>query len=96
MAFQHDLDHAADLAPHEFERFASLIDPARIDEALQQTGTVSLRRRRLPAERKVWLVIGLAVFRNEPIWPLSSSLILPMARHRAHPFPVLPWQAASA
>lgn len=76
MALQHDMDHAAELAPHEFERFASLIDPAWIDEALQQTGTVSLRRRRLPAERMVWLVIGLALFRNEPIWHIVQQLDL--------------------
>ena len=38
MALQLDLDYAAELAPHEFERFASLIDPAWIAEALQQTG----------------------------------------------------------
>jgi len=67
MALQLDLDYAAELAPHEFERFASLIDPAWIDEALQQTGTVSLRRRRLPAERMVWLVIGLGVCAAEKI-----------------------------
>lgn len=76
MALQLDLDYAAELAPHEFERFASLVDPAWIDEALQQTGTVSLRRRRLPAERMVWLVIGLALFRNEPIWHIVQQLDL--------------------
>lgn len=76
MALQHDLDYTAELAPHEFERFARLIDPAWIDEALQQTGTVSLRRRRLPAERMVWLVIGLALFRNEPIWHIVQQLDL--------------------
>lgn len=76
MALQLDLDYAAELAPHDFERFASLIDPAWIEEALQQTGTVSLRRRRLPAERMVWLVIGLALFRNEPIWHIVQQLDL--------------------
>jgi len=76
MALQLDLDYAAELAPHEFERFAGLIDPEWIDEALRQTGTVSLRRRRLPAERMVWLVIGLALFRNEPIWHIVQQLDL--------------------
>ena len=76
MALQLDLDYAAELAPHEFERFAILIDPAWIDEALRQTGTVSVRRRRLPAERMVWLVIGLALFRNEPIWHIVQQLDL--------------------
>lgn len=76
MTLQLDLDYAGTLAPHEFERFASLIDPAWIAEALRQTGTVSLRRRRLPAERMVWLVIGLALFRNEPIWHIVQQLDL--------------------
>ena len=76
MALQLDLGYAAELTPHEFERFASLIDPAWIDEALRQTGTVSLRRRRLPAERMIWLVIGLALFRNEPIWHIVQQLDL--------------------
>jgi hypothetical protein len=76
MALQLDLNYTAELAPHEFERFASLIDPSWIDEALRQTGTVSLRRRRLPAERMVWLVIGLALFRDEPIWHIVQQLDL--------------------
>jgi hypothetical protein len=76
MALPLDLDYAAELAPHEFERFASLIDPSWIDEVLRQTGTVSLRRRRLPAERMVWLVIGLALFRDEPIWHIVQQLDL--------------------
>jgi len=82
------MDYAAELTPHEFERFSSLIDPAWIDEALQQTGTVSLCRRRLPAERMVWLVIGFALFRNEPIWHIVQQLDLadgpmPNAQSRA-------------
>jgi hypothetical protein len=76
MALQLDLDYAATLAPQEFDRFASLIDPTWIDEALRQTGTVSVRRRRLPAERMIWLVIGLALFRNEPIWHIVQQLDL--------------------
>ena len=35
-----------------------------------------MRRRRLPAERVVWLVIGLALFRNEPIWHIVQQLDL--------------------
>src|SRR5689334_14957821 len=76
MALQLDLDYAAELAPHEFERFSSLIDPAWIDEALQQTGTVSLRRRRLPAERMVWLVIGLALLPHAPNWHIVQQVDL--------------------
>jgi hypothetical protein len=95
MAIQLDPDYATELAPHEFERFASLIDPASIDEALRQTGTVSLRWRRLPAERMVWLVIGLALFRNEPIWHIVQQPILPMGRRQVLLCPVPQWQVAS-
>ncbi|MFB8830916.1 transposase domain-containing protein [Azotobacter sp. CWF10] len=42
-----------DSIPHSFECFALSIDPAWIEEALTLTGTVSLRHRRLPAERIV-------------------------------------------
>lgn len=87
MTLQLDLDYVGTLAPHEFERFASLIDPSWIDEALRQTRTVSLRRRRLPAERMVWLVIGLALFRNEPIWHIVQQLDLADGPAPAAPVP---------
>jgi hypothetical protein len=66
MAAQPDLGYAAELTPHEFERFTSLIQ-LESNKALQQTRIVSLRRRRLPAERMAWLVIGLTLFSDEPI-----------------------------
>ena len=37
---------------------------AWIEEALASTGTASIRKRRLPAEQVVWLVIALALFRR--------------------------------
>lgn len=45
---------------------ATLIDPAWIEHALGATGKASIRRRKLPAEHAVWLVIGLALFRHMP------------------------------
>ena len=87
MSLQSNLEFCSDLAPHDFERFGSLIDPVWIDEALRQTGTVSLRRRRLPAERLVWLVIGLALFRNEPIWHIVQQLDLADGPSQCAPVP---------
>jgi Insertion element 4 transposase N-terminal len=43
------------------------LDPAWIEEALTWAGTTTIRRRRLPAEQIVWLVIGMALYRREPI-----------------------------
>lgn len=74
MSLQSSLQQTIPLTPESFDRFSSLIDPDWIDQALQTTGTASIRRRRLPAERVVWLVIGLALFRNEPIWHIVRQL----------------------
>ncbi|WP_415640285.1 transposase domain-containing protein, partial [Pseudomonas gessardii] len=74
MPLQNDLQEVTKLNPISFERFAQLIDPAWIEQALVSTGTVSIRRRRLPAERIVWLVVGLALFKNEPIWLIVQQL----------------------
>lgn len=90
MSLQLLLNQTAELTPHSLERFAAVLDPAWIDQALQQTGTVSLRRRRLPAERMVWLVIGLALFRNEPIWHIVQQLDLAEGAASA------PWPVPSA
>src|SRR5215510_13830663 len=52
------------------------IDPEWIEQALQATGTATLRRRRLPASQVVWLVIGMALFRKQAIAFLVDSLDL--------------------
>ena len=49
-------------------QFSELIDLNWIEDRLNQTGKASIRKRKLPAEHVVWLVIGLALFRNQPIW----------------------------
>ena len=76
MALQFDFGCTVSLVPQDFDRFASLINEEWINEALAQTGTVSLRRRRLPAERMIWLVIGLALFRNESMAKIVHQLDL--------------------
>jgi len=41
------------------------LDPTWIEEALQSTGAVSVRRRKLPADVVVWLVIGACLFAGQ-------------------------------
>jgi hypothetical protein len=53
--------------PDRLDRLKEHLKPEWIEEALQWTGTTSVRRRRLPADQVVWLVIGMSLFRNEPI-----------------------------
>jgi len=59
-----------------FDRLRESIDPAWIDEALEATGTATLRRRRLPAEQVIWLVLGMALYRHRPIDELVEKLDL--------------------
>jgi hypothetical protein len=61
------------------ERFADIrrhLDPSWIEQALEATGTATLRKRRLPAEQVVWLVIGMAMYRDRPINELVDRLDL--------------------
>jgi hypothetical protein len=53
--------------PDSLEGLKQHLDPAWIEEALTWAGTTTIRRRRLPAEQVVWLVIGMALYRREPI-----------------------------
>ena len=41
---------------------SALIDPAWIEQALAATDKASIRRRKLPADHAVGLVIGFALF----------------------------------
>jgi hypothetical protein len=59
-----------------FARFQASIDPAWVLTALAATGTASLRRRKFPAEQVIWLVLGMALFRDLPIVEIVDHLRL--------------------
>lgn len=61
------IDVAEVALPDSLDGLKQHLDPAWIEEALAWTGTTTIRRRRLPAEQVVWLVIGMALYRREPI-----------------------------
>ena len=50
------------------------LTPEWIEETLDATGAASLRRRRLPAEQVVWLVIGMALMRGRSIAEVAAKL----------------------
>lgn len=65
--------------PAAFERFGKVLDVKWIDIALIMTGTATLRRRKLNAQTVVWLVIGMALFRDRAISEVIAhlGLVLP-------------------
>ncbi len=66
--------------PESLDRFRKSIDPAWIEEALAATGTATLRKRRLPAEQVIWLVLGMALLRDLPIANVVSKLDLALPK----------------
>ena len=65
MSIQHAVTAVAQYGavPEDFENFRRHIEAGWLEEALDATGTATIRKRRLPAEQVVWLVIGMALFR---------------------------------
>jgi hypothetical protein len=50
-------------------------DPSEwIEQSLSVTGTATIRRRRLPADQVVWLVIGIGLFRDRSIEEVVDAL----------------------
>ncbi len=70
------LESVAAVAPEQFDRFRARLDLDWIEEALHATGSATVRRRRLPAQQVVWLVIGMGVMRNRPILDIVDKLDL--------------------
>jgi hypothetical protein len=65
---------AAPPSADALDTLAASIDPAWIEAALAATGTASVRRRRLPAEQVVWLVLAMALFRERPLDEIVAAL----------------------
>jgi hypothetical protein len=77
MGFNQAFHAAATFAsPPTLEDFRKQIDPKWIEEALAATGTATVRRRRLPAEQVIWMVLGMGMFRDRPIEDVVSKLDL--------------------
>lgn len=74
----------ADERAASFELFSETLDREWIAQALQATGTATIRRRKLPAEYVVWLVIGMGLLRDRSIREVVRhlDLVLPTGPRR--------------
>jgi len=70
------LESGTGRADASFTLFAETLDPRWIAQALAATGTASVRRRKLPAEYVVWLVIGMGLLRDRSIAEVVRHLHL--------------------
>ena len=100
-SLQSELEQISQAPLEGFANFTKHIPEEWIGEALQSTGTATVRRRRLPAAMAVWLVIGMSFFRNRSVVNVVESLGLfmggtksvapsavPQARARLGPSPM--------
>src|SRR5258705_2573970 len=62
--------------PASLDQFSAAIDPQWIADALAATDPASVRRRKLPAEHVVWLVIGMSLLGDRSIAQVVHHLDL--------------------
>lgn len=58
----------------DLSTFTQNIPVEWLSSALSLSGTASIRRRRLPSDQVLWLVLGMALFRDEPIHEVARRL----------------------
>ena len=82
MELREAFECVAEVVPGELKRFQGHIDPVWIEEALEATGTATVRRRRLPADQVVWMVLGMGLLRDDAIERVVDSLDLALPSGR--------------
>lgn len=68
------LEFTSEFTPRNFSNLTRHLDSVWIEEALESTGTATIRRRRMPAEQTVWLLLGMALLRDMPITVVARQL----------------------
>ena len=71
--------------PASFEGLKSHVDVQWIKESLARGGVGKLRKRKLPAEDVVWLVIGMCLYRDQPMVDVVHRLDLVLPGDKGKP-----------
>jgi hypothetical protein len=75
MSVQQDLLDLGDLFNFcDLSTFTQNIPIEWVASALDLSSQVTIRRRRLPADQVLWLVLGMALFRDEPVHEVARRL----------------------
>ena len=75
-SLSHHLSLLSEVLPDDLPALTADLPKQVILQALSATGTATIRRRRLPAEQVVWLVLGMALFRHLNIVQVLDQLDL--------------------
>lgn len=75
MSFQHDLlDLSEAFNFSNLSSFTQNIPIEWVEFALRLSCSATIRRRRLPTDQVLWLVLGMALFRDEPVHEVARRL----------------------
>lgn len=64
--------HAEDL--NAIDKLMSFVDPELLQQAYELSGVATVRRRRLPLDSVVFTIVGMSLFRNDPVWDIANKL----------------------
>jgi len=82
MHFSQALDVVSRVTPEQFASLSEVLSPELIEQCLHETGTVTLRKRRLPLEMMVWSIVGMALFRHLPMSRIVNQLDIMLPGNR--------------
>jgi len=68
------LDQLHQFSPEHINSLSEVLSPDLITQCLENTGAVTIRRRRLPMDMAVWSVVGMALFRHLPMSQIVNQL----------------------
>ncbi len=71
-----DLELTASVLPESVDNLTKHIGLQWVEAALQLSGVATLRKRRLPMEQVIWLVVGMCLMRNRTIDDVVGKLDL--------------------
>lgn len=74
MHFSQAVDAISSVTPEQFSALSEVLSPELIEQCLHESGTVTLRKRRLPLEMMIWSVVGMALFRHLPMNQIVNQL----------------------
>ncbi|SLM63021.1 Mobile element protein [Dickeya aquatica] len=69
-----DLVSRYDSLRNPMTSLGDFLDPELISRCLAESGTVTLRKHRLPLEMMVWCIVGMALERKEPLHHIVNRL----------------------
>ncbi|RUO76541.1 IS4 family transposase [Idiomarina tyrosinivorans] len=74
MSLSRALRDSSETLPANTDRFLEHVPNEWLNAAAELSSQVTIRRRRLPSDQVMWLVLGMAFFRNKPIAEVARSL----------------------